>query len=107
MSRLSRARGIALAWTRVGRAKPASARARSIRGSRICEKEANVAFLSTRWTSAIRVRVCRLCRALPGSARDESQIQFKVSPRRLRAATRTEGAIRGCSTGKLGAGNSS
>ena len=55
MSRLSRARGIALAWTRVGRAKPASARARSIRGSRICEKEANVAFLSTRWTSAIRV----------------------------------------------------
>ena len=55
MSRLSRARGIALAWTRVGRAKPASARARSTRGSRICEKEANVAFLSTRWTSAIRV----------------------------------------------------
>ena len=53
MSRLSRARGITLAWTRVGREKPASARARSIRGSRICEKELNVAFLSTRWTSAI------------------------------------------------------
>ena len=48
MSRFSRARGIALAWTRVGRANPASARARSIRGSRICEKEVKVAFLSTR-----------------------------------------------------------
>ena len=46
MSRLSTARGIALAWTRVGREKPASARARSIRGSKICEKELNVAFLS-------------------------------------------------------------
>ena len=54
MSRLSRARGIALDWTRVGRAKPASARARSMRGSRIWEKEVNVAFLSTRWASAIR-----------------------------------------------------
>lgn len=48
ISRLSRASGMALAWTRVGRAKPASASARRIRASRIWEREANVAFLSTR-----------------------------------------------------------
>ena len=92
-----------MAWTRVGRAKPASARARSIRGSRICEKEANVAFLSTRWTSAIRVEsVDSLERYLA-----QHVTRVKSNLKLVRAATRTEGAIRGCSTGKLGAGNSS
>lgn len=41
-SRFSRARGIAFDWTRVGRAKPRSARARRRRGESRCENEANV-----------------------------------------------------------------
>lgn len=53
MSRLSRARGMAFAWTSVGRAKPMSARARRMRASRMFEKDANVAFGSTRRGSAM------------------------------------------------------
>jgi len=56
MSRLSSPRGMALACTSVGRAKPKSARALSMRESSICEKDANVAFLSTRRGSAMVVQ---------------------------------------------------
>ena len=39
---------MALAWTRVGREKPISARDRRMRASRRCENEENVVFFSTK-----------------------------------------------------------
>lgn len=53
ISRPSRPSGIAFACTRVGRANPASAKARRILVSRMCENEAKVAFLSTSCDSTI------------------------------------------------------
>lgn len=53
MSRLSRASGMALACTNVGRANPMSARARNIRASRRCENAAKDTLWSARDGSGI------------------------------------------------------
>ena len=53
ISRFSSVSGIAFVWTRVGRAKPMSARARRMRASRIWLREVKVAFESTRRASGI------------------------------------------------------
>ena len=53
MSLFSNARGIAFVCTRVGLANPRSARARSIRASRMCPNCVKVAFESTKRASGM------------------------------------------------------